>query len=143
MIQKNWQALIKPYKLNLDHSEDPKYVATITADPLEPGFGMTLGSALRRVLLSSLQGSAITAIQMEGVLHEFSTLPGMNEDVTDIILNLKEVVTHLHKSGPVRVKLQAEGPCIVTAGNIETTADLEILNTDHYICTLGAGFCAI
>lgn len=139
MIQKNWQALIKPYKLNLDHSEDPKYVATITADPLEPGFGMTLGSALRRVLLSSLQGSAITAIQIEGVLHEFSTLPGMNEDVTDIILNLKDVVTQLHKPGPLRVKLQAEGPCVVTAGNIDAPADLEILNKDHYICTLGAG----
>lgn len=139
MIQKNWQALIKPYKLNLDHSEDSKYVATITADPLEPGFGVTLGSALRRVLLSSLQGSAITAIQIEGVLHEFSTLPGMNEDVTDLILNLKEVVTQLHKSGPVRVKLQAEGPCVVRAGDIETVSDLEILNPDHYICTLGAG----
>ncbi len=139
MIQKNWQALIKPYKLNLDHSEDPKYVATITADPLEPGFGVTLGSALRRVLLSSLQGSAITAIQIEGVLHEFSTLPGMNEDVTDIILNLKDVVTQLHKTGPIRVKLQAEGPCVVKAGNIEAPADLEILNKDHYICTLGAG----
>jgi DNA-directed RNA polymerase subunit alpha len=139
VIQKNWQALIKPYKLNLDHSEDPKYVATLTADPLEPGFGMTLGSALRRVLLSSLQGSAITAIQIDGILHEFSTFPGMSEDVTDLILNLKGVVTKLHKSGPIRVKLQAEGPCVVTAGNIETPADLEILNNDHYICTLGAG----
>ncbi|HUX79730.1 MAG TPA: DNA-directed RNA polymerase subunit alpha [Alphaproteobacteria bacterium] len=139
MIQKNWQALIKPYKLNLDHSEDPNYVATITADPLEPGFGMTLGSALRRVLLSSLQGSAVTSIQIEGVLHEFSTLPGVNEDMTDIVLNLKGVITKLHKAGPVRVKLQAEGPSVVTAGNIETTADLEILNKDHYICTLGQG----
>jgi DNA-directed RNA polymerase subunit alpha len=139
VIQKNWQALIKPYKLNLDHSEDPNYVATITADPLEPGFGVTLGSAIRRVLLSSLQGSAITAIQIEGVLHEFSTLTGMNEDVTDIILNLKGVVTQLHKTGPVRVKLQAEGPCVVTAGNIELPADLDILNKDHYICTLGVG----
>ncbi len=139
MIQKNWQALIKPYKLNLDHSEDPNYVATITADPLEPGFGMTLGSALRRVLLSSLQGSAITSVQIEGVLHEFSTLPGINEDVTDIILNLKGIITKLHKSGPVRVRLQVEGPSVVTAGNIETPADLEILNKDHYICTLGAG----
>lgn len=139
MIQKNWQVLIKPYKLNLDHSEDPNYVATITADPLEPGFGMTLGSALRRVLLSSLQGSAITSIQIDGVLHEFSTLPGVNEDVTDIVLNLKGIVTRLHKTGPVRVKLQAEGPGVVTAGNIETSADLEILNKDHYICTLSQG----
>jgi DNA-directed RNA polymerase subunit alpha len=139
VIQKNWQALIKPYKLNLDHSEDPNYVAVITADPLETGFGMTLGSALRRVLLSSLQGAAITSVQIEGALHEFSTLPGVNEDVTDIVLNLKGVVTKLHKDGPVRVKLQAEGPCVVTAGNIETTADLEILNKDHYICTVSQG----
>ncbi len=139
MIQKNWQALIRPYKLNLDHSEDPNYVATITADPLEPGFGITLGSALRRVLLSSLQGSSITSVQIEGVLHEFSTLPGVNEDVTDIVLNLKGVITKLHKTGPVRVRLQAEGPCVVTARNIETPADLEILNKDHYICTLGQG----
>lgn len=139
MIQKNWQALIKPYKLNLDHSEDPQFVATITADPLEPGFGMTLGSALRRVLLSSLQGSAINSIQIEGVLHEFSTLPGVSEDITDIILNLKGVVTNLHKEGTVRVKLQAEGPCNVTAGMIETSADVEILNKDHYICALGQG----
>lgn len=139
MIQKNWQALIKPYKLNLDHSEDPNYVATITADPLEPGFGMTLGSALRRVLLSSLQGSAVTSVQIEGVLHEFSTLPGVNEDVTDIVLNLKGIITLLHKAGPVRVKLQVEGPCVVTAGSIETPSDLEILNKDHYICTVGAG----
>ncbi|MBY0501419.1 MAG: DNA-directed RNA polymerase subunit alpha [Alphaproteobacteria bacterium] len=139
MIQKNWQALIKPYKLNLDHSEDPSYVATIIADPLEPGFGMTLGSALRRVLLSSLQGSAITSVQIEGVLHEFSTLPGVSEDVTDIVLNLKGVITKLHKDGPVRVRIQAEGPCLVTAGNIEENADLEILNPDQYICTLGQG----
>jgi DNA-directed RNA polymerase subunit alpha len=139
VIQKNWQALIKPYKLNLDHSEDPQYVATITADPLEPGFGMTLGSALRRVLLSSLQGSAITSVQIEGVLHEFSTLPGVSEDITDIVLNLKGVVTRLHKEGPVRVKLQAEGPCNVTAGMIETSADIEVLNKDHYICAVGQG----
>lgn len=139
MIQKNWQALIKPYKLNLDHSEDPQYVAVITADPLEPGFGMTLGSALRRVLLSSLQGSSITSVQIEGVLHEFSVLPGVSEDITDIVLNLKGVVTKLHKEGSVRVKLQAEGPCNVTAGMIESTADLEVLNKDHYICALGQG----
>lgn len=139
MIQKNWQALIKPYKLNLDHSEDPEYVTTITADPLEPGFGMTLGSALRRILLSSLQGSAIISVQIDGVLHEFSTLPGVNEDATDIVLNLKGVVTKLHKEGSIRVKLEAEGPCVVSAGMIDAPADLEILNKDHYICTLSQG----
>lgn len=139
MIQKNWQALIKPYKLNVDHIDDPNRIAEVVADPLEPGFGMTLGSALRRVLLSSLQGSAITAVQIDGVLHEFSSLPGVREDITDMILNLKGVTTKLHKDGPVRVKLKAVGPCAVTAGKIETTADLEILNPDHIICHLDEG----
>jgi len=139
VIQKNWQALIKPYKLNLDHSEDPQYVATLTAEPLEHGFGITLGNALRRVLLSSLQGAAITAVQFEGVLHEFSTIPGVSEDVTDIILNLKGVIVKLHKDGPIRVKLNAIGPCNVTAGMIDAPSDLEILNKDHYICVLGQG----
>lgn len=138
-MQKNWQALIKPYKLNLDHSEDQNYVTTVVADPLEPGFGITLGSALRRVLLSSLQGAAITSIQIEGVLHEFSTLPGVSEDITDIVLNLKGVITKLHKAGPILVKLKAEGPCSVKAGDIEAPADLEILNKEHHICTLAQG----
>lgn len=139
MIQKNWQALIKPYKLNVAHVDDPNRVADVTADPLETGFGMTLGAALRRVLLSSLQGSAITSIQIDGVLHEFSTIPGVREDVTDIVLNVKGIVTKLHKDGPVKVSLKAEGPCEVTAGMIETSSDVEILNPDHVICTLDAG----
>lgn len=139
MIQKNWQALIKPYKLNVSHIDDPERVADIVADPLEPGFGMTLGSALRRILLSSLQGSAITSMQIDGVLHEFSTIPGVREDVTDIVLNVKGIITKLHKDGPVKVKLTVEGPCEVTASMIETSADVEILNPDHVICTLDAG----
>lgn len=139
MIQKNWQALIKPYKLNVSHIDDPDRVADIVADPLETGFGMTLGSALRRVLLSSLQGSAITSIQIDGVLHEFSTIPGVREDVTDIVLNTKGVITKLHKDGPVKLKLKAEGPCEITAGMIETPSDVEILNPDHVLCTLDAG----
>ena len=89
MIQKNWQALIKPNKLNVEGGVDPARHATIVAEPLERGFGLTLGNALRRVLLSSLQGAAVTAIQIEGVLHEFSSLPEVREDVTNIILNIK------------------------------------------------------
>ncbi len=139
MIQKNWQALIKPYKLNVSHIDDPDRVADIVADPLETGFGMTIGSALRRVLLSSLQGSAVTSIQIDGVLHEFSTIPGVREDVTDIVLNVKGIITKLHKDGPVKIKVKAEGPCEITAGMIETPSDVEILNPDHVLCTLDAG----
>lgn len=139
MIQKNWLALIKPYKLNLDYSDDSTRVASVTADPLEPGLGMTLGSALRRVLLSSLQGSAVTSIQIDGVLHEFSSIPGVHEDVTDVVLNVKGIITKMHRETPIRVRLSAEGPCQITAGMIEEHADLEILNPDHLICTLDAG----
>src|SRR5690606_32709545 len=100
---------------------------------------MTLGAALRRVLLSSLQGSAITSLQIDGVLHEFSSLPGVQEDVTDIVLNVKGIRTKLHKDGQVKAKLQAEGPCVVTAGMIHQSSDIEILNPDHVICTLSDG----
>ena len=91
MIQKNWQDLIKPNKLEVSLGDDPKRVATVVAEPLERGFGLTMGNALRRILLSSLQGAAITAVQIDGVLHEFSSIPGVREDVTDIVLNIKDV----------------------------------------------------
>ncbi|MEB3702701.1 DNA-directed RNA polymerase subunit alpha [Candidatus Bealeia paramacronuclearis] len=139
MIQKNWQALIKPYKLNIEKSNDPLRYGEIVADPLEPGFGMTLGNALRRVLLSSLQGAAVSAIQIEGVLHEFSSIPGVHEDVTDIILNIKTLAIKMHKEGTVRLKLNVQGPCEVTASMIEPNADIEILNPDLVICTLDHG----
>jgi len=139
VIQKNWQALIKPYKLNIEKSDDPLRYGEIVADPLEPGFGMTLGNAIRRVLLSSLQGAAVTAVQIEGVLHEFSSIPGVHEDVTDIILNIKTIALRMHKEGTVRLKINAQGPCVVTAGMIEPNADIEILNPDVVICTLDQG----
>ena len=91
VIQKNWQALIKPKQLSVESGDDPKRVATVVAEPLERGFGLTLGNALRRVLLSSLQGAAVTSMQIEGVLHEFSSIPGVLEDVTDIVLNVKSI----------------------------------------------------
>ena len=90
-IQKNWQELIKPNKLDVVAGHDPRRVATAVAEPLERGFGVTLGNALRRVLLSSLQGAAITSIHIDGVLHEFSSIPGVREDVTDIVLNIKDI----------------------------------------------------
>lgn len=139
VLQRNWRELIKPYKLSVEHSGDPGRVGTLVAEPLERGFGVTLGNALRRVLLSSLQGAAVTAIQIEGVLHECSTLPGVREDVTDIILNLKSLSVRSHTEIPRKLKLVAEGPCTVTAGMIEAHGDIEILDPDHVICTLDAG----
>jgi DNA-directed RNA polymerase subunit alpha len=91
VIQKNWQELIKPKKLEVEPGDDPRASATVVAEPLERGFGMTLGNALRRVLLSSLQGAAVTSVQIDGVLHEFSSIPGVREDVTDIVLNIKDI----------------------------------------------------
>jgi DNA-directed RNA polymerase subunit alpha len=139
VIQNNWQALIKPNKLVVQGGHDPARMATIVAEPLERGFGLTLGNALRRVLLSSLQGAAVTAIQIEGVLHEFSSLPEVREDVTNIILNIKSLALRLHGEGPKRMQLSVNGPCEVTAAMIETGHDIEVMNPDLVICTLDKG----
>lgn len=139
MIQKNWQALIKPNKLNVEAGDDPNCFATVVAEPLERGFGLTLGNALRRILLSSLQGAAVTSIQIDGVLHEFSSIPGVREDVTDIVLNIKRLALRMHGEGPKRIRIDADGPGEVTAGKIETGHDIEILNPDTLICTLDEG----
>jgi len=139
LIQKNWQELIKPSKVEIDHGADPKCVGKIVAEPLERGFGLTLGNALRRILLSSLQGAAVTAVQIEGVLHEFSSIEGVREDVTDIILNIKAIAVRMHVEGPKRMRLNAEGPCEVTAGMVEAGADIEIMNPELVICTLDKG----
>ena len=139
MIQKNWQALIKPKQLSIEPGDDPKRVALVVAEPLERGFGLTLGNALRRILLSSLQGAAVTSVQIEGVLHEFSSVPGVLEDVTDIVLNIKGIGLRMHGDGPKRLRLRANGPGEVRAGQIETGHDIEIMNPDHLICTLDNG----
>ena len=139
VIQKNWQELIKPAKLEVEPGIDPNRMATIVAEPLERGFGLTLGNALRRILLSSLQGAAVTAIQIEGVLHEFSSVPGVREDVTDIVLNMKGVALKMHVEGPKHITLKATGPGEVTAGQIETGADIEVMNPDLVICHLDKG----
>ncbi|MEN8721490.1 MAG: DNA-directed RNA polymerase subunit alpha [Alphaproteobacteria bacterium] len=139
MIQKNWQELIKPTGLEIEPGADPLRMATITAEPLERGFGLTLGNGLRRVLLSSLQGAAITSVQIDGVLHEFSSIEGVREDVTDIILNLKELAVAMEGTGPKRLVLAAEGPGVVTAAQIGDVADVTILNPEHEICTLDDG----
>jgi DNA-directed RNA polymerase subunit alpha len=109
------------------------------AEPLERGYGLTLGNALRRVLLSSLQGAAVTAVQIDGVLHEFSSISGVREDVTDIVLNIKEISIKMAGDGPKRMVIRKEGPGLVTAGDIQTVGDVEILNPNHVICTLDEG----
>ncbi len=138
MIQKNWTDLIKANK-KVDGSDDPKRFANIVLEPLERGFGLTLGNALRRILLSSLHGAAVTAVQIEGVLHEFSSIPGVREDVTDIILNIKQIALRMGGDGPKRMRLKAQGPGEVKAGQIETGHDIEILNPDLVICTMDDG----
>ncbi|MES0402964.1 MAG: DNA-directed RNA polymerase subunit alpha [Hyphomicrobium sp.] len=139
MLQKNWQDLIKPTKLEVTPGRDREKLATVVAEPLERGFGMTLGNALRRVLLSSLQGAAIKTVQIDGVLHEFSSIPGVREDVTNIILNIKEIALRVHSEGAKRMVLKKEGGGQARAKDIEVGSDVEILNPDHVICTLDEG----
>jgi len=139
VIQKNWTELIKPTKLQVTPGAEPQRLATVVAEPLERGFGLTLGNALRRVLLSSLQGASVTAIQIQGILHEFSSIPGVREDVTDIVLNIKALAIRMQGEGPKRIMLKANGPGEVTAGMIETVSDIEILNPDLVLCTLDKG----
>ncbi|HWT30862.1 MAG TPA: DNA-directed RNA polymerase subunit alpha, partial [Propylenella sp.] len=114
-IQKNWQELIRPNKLQVATGTDAARAATVVAEPLERGFGTTLGNALRRVLLSSLQGAAVTSVHIDGVLHEFSSIPGVREDVTDIVLNIKSLGLRMHAEGPKRIVLNATGPGLATA----------------------------
>jgi DNA-directed RNA polymerase subunit alpha len=139
VLQKNWTDLIKPSKLDIQHGTDPQRFAKVVAEPLERGFGLTLGNALRRILLSSLQGAAVTAIQVDGVLHEFSSIPGVREDVTDVVLNIKALGLRMHGEGPKRMRLRADGPGEVSAAQIETGPDIEVMNPDLHICTLDDG----
>ncbi|RST30312.1 DNA-directed RNA polymerase subunit alpha [Sphingomonas ginkgonis] len=136
---KNWQELKKPNSLERKAGGDSRRKAVFVAEPLERGFGMTLGNSLRRVLLSSLQGAAVTAIKIEGVLHEFSSLAGVREDVTDIILNVKQVALRMEGEGPKRLHLTATGPGEVTAGQIQTSGDIEVTNPELVLCHLDQG----
>ncbi|MGN0470559.1 MAG: DNA-directed RNA polymerase subunit alpha [Acutalibacteraceae bacterium] len=128
----------KPRIETTELSEDGKF-GRFVVEPLERGFGNTLGNSLRRVLLSSLEGVAVTSIKIDGVLHEFSTIPGVKEDVTAIVLNMKGLIAKLHCNGPKTVEINAEGPCIVTAESIKCDAEVEILNPEMHIATLGEG----
>jgi DNA-directed RNA polymerase subunit alpha len=136
---KNWQELKKPNGLEKKSGGDGKRKAVFVAEPLERGFGLTLGNALRRVLLSSLQGAAVTSIKIENVLHEFSSLAGVREDVTDMVLNVKQIALRMQGEGPKRLQLSASGPAEVTAGMIATTGDIEVMNPDLVICHLDEG----
>jgi len=137
LIAKNWRDLIRPRMLELE--ERTENYAKFVCEPLERGFGITLGNSLRRILLSSLQGAAITAIKIEGALHEFTTLPDVVEDVTDIILNLKEVLVRVHDAKPKIIRLDKEGEGKVTAKDINVVDGVEVLNPDHHIATLSRG----
>ena len=138
MLERNWRSLIETQK-SVEMGADPLRTATVVLEPLERGFGMTLGNALRRVLLSSLQGAAVTAIRIDGVLHEFSSIQGVREDVTDIVLNVKQLAIRMQGDGPKRLALTATGPGEVTAGQIQTTGDIEIANPELVLCTLDDG----
>ena len=139
VMEKNWRSLIKPSKLDIKEGVDPARVATVVAQPLERGFGLTLGNALRRILLSSLQGAAVTSLKVNGALHEFTSIPGVLEDITDIVLNVKGLALRMHGDGPRRLALQASTPGPVTARAIDTGHDIEVLNPDHHICSLEEG----
>jgi DNA-directed RNA polymerase subunit alpha len=135
-MQRNWRSLIQPKRVDIDEATHTRFYGEFSCQPLERGFGITLGNAMRRILLSSIQGAAIVSVKFDGILHEFSTIPGVKEDVTDIILNLKGVRLKLHQDGPRTIHIDTSREGIVTAADIITDGTVDILNPDHYIATL-------
>lgn len=135
-MQKNWRSLIKPKKIDIDEATHTRFYAEFVCQPLERGFGTTLGNSLRRVLLSSIQGAAIVSVKFDGVFHEFSTIPGVKEDVTDIILNLKGVRLKLNDDGPRFIQLDVSTQGEITAADLIVDPTIEVLNPDHHIATL-------
>jgi DNA-directed RNA polymerase subunit alpha len=137
LISRNWRELIRPRRLEIEEEESSDTYGRFWCEPFERGFGLTLGNALRRVLLSSLQGAAITSLKINGMLHEFSTIPGVEEDASDVVLNLKEVRVRMHTDGPKTLRLHKKGEGTITAGDLESEdSSVEILNPDHKIATL-------
>lgn len=139
MVKVSLKDLIKPKRVELEDSTPDNRYGKFVAEPLERGYGLTLGNALRRVLLSSLQGAAVTSIAIEGVMHEFSTIPGVVEDVTEIVLNFKDLVLRIEDKEEVTLRLEAQGPCDVKAGMITGDSSVTILNPELKIATLGEG----
>lgn len=137
LAPKNWRSLIKPKGLEIERESLSDTYGKFVAKPLERGFGTTIGNSLRRILISSLQGVAPTAVRMDGVLHEFSTLSDVVEDVADILLNLKEIRFKLYVEGPRTVTIEKQGPGVVTAADIQVDDAVEVLNPEQHICTLG------
>ncbi len=135
IIDKNWKSLIKPRKLNVKSNED-KSITTAIAEPLEKGYALTIGNSLRRILLSSIQGSAVTALQIDGVLHEFSSIKGVREDVTDIVLNVKSLSLKVMSDGPKKLILDVMGPGEIKARDIQPNSEVLILNPDLVLCHL-------
>ncbi|MEL6182891.1 MAG: DNA-directed RNA polymerase subunit alpha, partial [Myxococcota bacterium] len=135
-MYRNWRDLIKPKEVRIDPTSKSDTYAKFVCEPLERGFGTTLGNSLRRVLLSSLQGAAVTSVRIDGALHEFTTLPDVKEDVTDIILNVKDLLLKLHGYDPQVIRIDKRGPGVVVAGDITTNAQVEVLNPEHPIATL-------
>jgi DNA-directed RNA polymerase subunit alpha len=138
-MQRNWSSLIRPKRVDVDEATRTRCYGEFTIQPLERGYGVTLGNSLRRVLLSSIQGSAIVSIKIDGVLHEFSTIPSVKEDVTDIILNLKGVRFKLGQADTKVVRINVERAGVITAGDIITDGTIEVLNKDHHIATMSVG----
>ncbi len=136
MLEKNWMDLIKPNKMDVNVQENNGRFGILIAEPLERGLGLTLGNSLRRILMSSLQGAAITSIKVKGIVHEFSTIPGVKEDLTDIVLNLKSVGIKVHSPGARKMYIKAKGPGEIRAGNFETDSETEIIDQDQIIMTL-------
>ena len=135
LVARNWRELIRPRNVPVDQESLSDTYGKFVVEPLERGFGITLGNSLRRVLLSSLQGAAITAVKIDGALHEFTSVPDVVEDVTEMVLNFKEVVVRSHTARTQTVRIEKEGPGVVTAGDIQVNDQVEILNPDHNICT--------
>jgi DNA-directed RNA polymerase subunit alpha len=138
-MQKSWRSLIRPKRIEIDEGTHTRFYGEFVCQPLERGFGITLGNALRRVLLSSIQGAAIISMKIDGVLHEYSTVPGVKEDVTDIILNFKGVRVKLNQDGPKVVYIDTSTEGVITAADIVTDGAVEILNPEHHIATLSGG----
>jgi DNA-directed RNA polymerase subunit alpha len=135
-MERNWRELIKPKRLERDEGSYSRFYGKFSCEPLERGFGITLGNALRRVLLSSVQGAAITSVQIDGVLHEFSSIPGVREDVTDIVLNLKEIRLRLHGEEPKAIHADKSGDGSLTAADLVCPPEVEILNPEAHIASL-------
>jgi len=134
-----WKGFQKPKRLSIVSDENDRNYGQFSAQPFERGFGTTIGNALRRVLLSSIEGAAVTAVKIEGILHEFSPIPGVVEDATDIILNLKQVPFRLNSEGPKTIHLESEGPGVLTSANIKAEAEVEILDKNVYLATVSEG----